>query len=560
MTRLSTRPFFHLTRHFFGGLFDFGFLSEAGAASFTRLVIGICATFLSFGLLLVRIFMAKYAELHGAGPDAYRQAVVADHAFLVAIPMWIVAFVAVLEGHALFPDETDFRVLMPLPVTRRFVFGAKTLALVAFIGLFVASVHVALAPLFGLMAFGPATGHGLLVRAAAYEVASLTASVCAFLAIAAIQGLFVMYAPRGRQLVFSTVLRSMLLCVLVLALPLIARLPTAAAAFEIGAWWLLLAPPAWFVGLEQWMLGDGRPHVVSLATAALGAVMLASGVAAASYAVLYRRFERVLRRPADGPGDPRRARARSLRARPVLRRPVFVAIRAFAMVTLRRSVLHQGIFVVLAALGVGLVLNSLMKATPGRALRGAVVWAPFALMFVTCFAVRTSLMVPMELRANWVFRMNEQDIAKPDQLKAGISVMRWLGVVLPVAALFPLQWGVFGPDLVAPLTIALLGGALLVEILMKDWARVPFTCSYLPGKGFVPQTILLGLLSFVVFTVLGQALTMVSLLGGKAFLVPTLLLAGAVGLMHVRRVRAWQHTVLAYEDELPTEANPLKLH
>ena len=30
-------------------------------------------------------------------------------------------------------------------------------------------------------------------------------------------------------------------------------------------------------------------------------------------------------------------------------------------------------------------------------------------------------------------------------------------------------------------------GWWLAEYQMGDWRRVPFTCSYIPGKGFVPQ-------------------------------------------------------------------------
>src|SRR5207247_2216537 len=65
------------------GLFDLGFLSEVGADSFTRMIVGFCAAFLTFGLLLVRLFTVKYASLsalHTAEP--YRRALLADHAFL----------------------------------------------------------------------------------------------------------------------------------------------------------------------------------------------------------------------------------------------------------------------------------------------------------------------------------------------------------------------------------------------------------------------------------------------------------------------------------------------
>ena len=63
MTTLRDRPWYCLTRPFFNGLFNLGFLSEAGADSFTRMLVGVCALFLTVGLLLVRLFAVKYASL-----------------------------------------------------------------------------------------------------------------------------------------------------------------------------------------------------------------------------------------------------------------------------------------------------------------------------------------------------------------------------------------------------------------------------------------------------------------------------------------------------------------
>ena len=193
------RPIARLTRHFFAGLFDLGFLSEAGTLSFTRLVIGACAVFLSFGLLLARGYLTKYASLaEQHTPDLYRQAILADHALLIAIPMWIVAFTTVLIGHAVFPDELDFRVLLGLPISRRLVFGAKVLALALFVGLFFVSGQVALGPMVLLTSVSRWAEGALVARVAAYGAATFLASGFAALAVVAIQGLLVLCAPRGR--------------------------------------------------------------------------------------------------------------------------------------------------------------------------------------------------------------------------------------------------------------------------------------------------------------------------------------------------------------------------
>ena len=61
---MRDRPEAVLTRHFFASLFDFGFLSDEGAESLKRAMLGSLAVMLAIGLLLVRVFMAKYGEFN----------------------------------------------------------------------------------------------------------------------------------------------------------------------------------------------------------------------------------------------------------------------------------------------------------------------------------------------------------------------------------------------------------------------------------------------------------------------------------------------------------------
>ena len=396
---MKDHPVYRLTRHFFNGLFDLGFLSDDGTEAFERMIIGICALFFSFGLLLVRVFMATYANLRAHDtPDLYRQAVLGAEAFIMALPMWIVAFVTILVGHALFPDETDFRVLMALPVTERLIFGAKLLALALFTGLFVVATHIALTPLFLVISMGRWAEHAFVLRAAAFASASLGASVFAVLSVTAANGLLVLCLPRERLMGASAALRSAMLCVLVMALPFVGRLPAQGPRFASGSAWLYIAPPAWFVGLEQLLLGHTGSYVTHLAGLALAALALAMVTSAGAFAVLYRHFDRVMVRPAEGSAPRMR---RISRWRPRWRgqtEAAYAAIRSFTGITFRRSVLHQGVLVCVSAAGFGLVLNVLMMAglegwmrNGGAAPAGlvsALIWVPFALIFTISTAVR----------------------------------------------------------------------------------------------------------------------------------------------------------------------------
>ncbi len=572
MTGAPERPSFFLTRLFFGRLFDLGFLSDTGALSFTRLILGICGVILSFWLPLVRLYAAKYARLsEQPGPDLYRLALPADYALLIALPMWIVAFVTTLVGHALFPDEIDFRILMAQPVSRRRIFGAKLLAVTLFAGIFVAAVQVTLVPLFLMMGASRWAEGALLPRAGAYVAASLFGAACAGLAVVALHGALLLGVGAIRAMAASAAVRSVLVLALVLALPLVAQLPGQARAFAEGRPWLQAVPAAWFVGLEQYLLGDRREHVVRLASLAAAVTAAVSLVAAGSYAVLYRRFDRLMLRPATSL-TPARARrtgrlSRSIRGRSV----AFSAMRAFILTTLRRSALHQGVIVLLTALGAGLVANSFILSgvlaaiarsgpLPSRVVE-SLIWAPFVLMFVAARAVRLSLLLPIDQRANWVFRITESADSRVDQLDATVQAVRLLGVIVPVVLLFPFQAIGLGGAATTLVPIEIGCGWLYVELLMKGWTRLPFTCSYIPGKRFVPQMVVIGFFSFLYFTTWGADLARAGLgapgrLGALAG--AGLLFVASAGLHWHRRSTA-RSTALEFEDVLPTDINPLRL-
>jgi hypothetical protein len=558
------RPDVVLTQHFFSSLFDFGILSDEGTDSFKRALLGASAVAIGLGLLLVRIFMAKYGDLLAEGSvEAYQRAVVADHAFIVALIMWIVAVACGLAGQSLFPGELDYRILMAEPLSRRTIFGAKLAALLLYSGLFVVGAHVALLPLVALTLVVAAMTDSLIATASAFAVASLAASLFAVLAIVAVQGLLVMLAPRARLVTFSTAARSAVVWLLVLSLPFLVRLPAAASAFASDAWWLHWAPPAWFVGLGRWMTGDAARG--TLAVEAVTAMMVVLTISIWSYVLLYRRFDRVALHPGDSqPGQS------SDRSGPRLpRMSVRLAIDRFVSITLRRSVVHQSILVALLAAAGGFVLNGLLAADiwqvvsgtrANAAARPILIWAPMTLMFLAAPGVRLTLSIPLDLRANWIFRVTEDGATRGEVIAAGVRTVFVMGVVLPTALIAPLQWWVLGSQTLVLVPVEWLIGWLLVEWLMVEWRRIPFTCSYIPGKGFVPHVFVKAVGSYMLFTLVAGGLLRVSLASTRALSVIVLILAVPAALLCRRRTRQARIVDLTFEDELPSDVTPLHLN
>jgi hypothetical protein len=555
-------PWIVLTRHFFTSMFDFGFLSDEGSESFKRVLMGSAAVAMGLGLLLVRVFMAKYANLSGA--EEYQRALAADHAFLIALPMWIVAAAVVMAGDSLFPTETDYRILMAEPLPRHVVFGAKLTSLLLFCGLFVGGAHIALLPLFLLTMVGQPGPGPLVAYAAGFALSSAAASVCSALTIVAIHGVLVLFAPRARMLAVAAVTRGALMAALVLSLPLLVRLPGTAAAFAADAWWLRWAPPAWFVGLERWLLDDvpRRPLALEAIAATLAALALSVG----TYIVLYRRFDRVILRQTAShvPVLPARWRSRGN-----ARHPVRVAIGQFIAITLRRSLLHQGILVAVLAAAAAFVVNRALVAglapaseaqAGGVPLPWVTVWAPITLIFIAVPAARLALSVPIDLRANWVFRMTDDDATRADAIAAGARMVLVLGVALPIALVAPLQWWSLGSRTVPLIVLEWLVGWLLVELLMQGWRRIPFTCTYLPGKGFVPHMVARGIMAYLIFTNLAAEVLRRAVTSTTAMTVVVLALGTLASVLCIRRMRHAGVITLTFEDELPTDVIPLRLN
>jgi hypothetical protein len=182
------------------------------------------------------------------------------------------------------------------------------------------------------------------------------------------------------------------------------------------------------------------------------------------------------------------------------------------------------------------------------------------MVFLAVPAMRLALSVPLDLRSNWIFRLTEDVAARAEVVGANVRVVFALGVGLPVALIAPVQWSVFGPPALGVIIVEASIGWLLVEWLMADWRRIPFTCSYIPGKEFVPHMFVKVFASYVFFTAATAIVLRVSLASPLASLVLTLIVGAAAGALGVHRGRQARLIGLTFEDELPMDVTPLRLN
>ena len=550
-------PFVLLTRHFFGRLFrndtvDF----EDQMKEKLVVVLSLLAVFFGWasGLLLFKYHFV---------PDIGRSW--QEKSYIFTLMMLVFGLVTLLEWDVLFPDRRDFLNLAPLPVRWRTVFAAKLASFVLFIGLFSTAMMSLSAGLFSMYLTQWRTDTvGLAARyVAAHLAAGFVACFAVFFAVVSLQLLLAAALPRALLRRVSTALRFVLAAGLVfLLLSFVLAPSTLGREFQdLGALkersdpFMFRYPPLWFVGLYEVLLGTRDP--VFEAEARTAGLCLAIGLIAflGSAAASYRRHVlKTLETDRSRPARPRWREARQrLLGATVLRSPEERAVFRFFEETLRSSPMHRMTLVYYLAAGAAGILvlvagyrDSFRHLTPGN---GFLLVLPLLLAFTVVVGTRVLVDRPAAAEANWVFRLTET--RRIDRYAAGLKkaviikflVPLFLGVLIVHAFLW------------APgLALAHTGFGLLVSVLGTEAAffryrKVPFACTWVPGRLKLHVTALPGLVGLMLAMMALAAAEKSALQAAPraaAFLAAAA--AAAFGLRQGNR-RFYRGAVLRFEEE-----------
>jgi hypothetical protein len=451
---------------------------------------------------------------------------------------------------------------MALPVPRRTIFVAKLSALFLFAAIFIVSANVAIGLPFAVVSGGRWSENPLAARVFTQAAAGTLASVFAVAAIVAVQGLITVMAPRTWLRGLSVATQTVMICGLVLSMPIVARIPTVAPSLRSKASWLYFVAPAWFLGVQQWLLGSREPFFVRLAFVAIVGTVAVAVFAAGCYLALYRRFDRVVV-DAARMGRPRIWHLPLPWPRWLPRRhPAYEAVQAFTGATLRRSSLHQLVCFGIFAAGFALAANSVLGNAGGqeRFLRTAAVNAPLTLIIATVVGLREAMLLPANLKAAWVFQFTEAETARRHQLNAIRDTLIGVGVLVPAALLFPVQAAVLGlSKALASLPVVVLLGWMFVEMVLGNWRRIPFTCTVLFAKRPAAHTVLIAILVLFWLVPIGGVFEQVAISGLRRWLVVTTVLLLICGILRWVRLQSWGRLPLEFEDYLPDTIEPLGL-
>lgn len=589
--------FVDLAEHFFRRFFDSEFIGQGGESHLT--VVHILSLLLVPAIFYTMYQYSTYDYIGQRRPLLYASISLIDHCRYVIFSMVVIGFVAVLEWDALFPDRRDYAILTPLPLEVSHIFAAKIGALVAFAALFVITVSGPATFFYpAVAAMGIPGGRLPLLyifsTIGAHAVAVFGGSAFTFLCFVGLQGILInLLRPRWFKWISLAVqvLAMTVLLSLFFLLPLVSTL--VASWKRTGSINLYLLPPLWFVGLYQKLLGSHDPLWASLARFAVRGLGLAAFVSALTYFLSYRRFaRRKIEQTADEAAEPgwMEGLAGWVADRLVARKSIEQAVFHFVGTTIARSpkqrlylaayvgvgfaVVTEGLVALLTASphtgrGPGAALASTvgpLASPPGLASalaspNAALLSIPLVLSFFVLSGMRVVFPLPAELPANWIFQLTENERRR--ECLAGVrkSMVVWgivpLSVLLwPVCAFF-WGWRVATLELAFAATLSL----ILIELLLLRFFKIPFTCSYLPGKANIT---LLGVFYWLGFST--YAYTMASL---EAWLLQHLVgwaifyslsLAIWAWLVRYRNQGLDAGFVLAYEDNMEPAVRALKLN
>jgi hypothetical protein len=467
-------------------------------------------------------------------------AVAGDRQLLILLTATLTGLFTVLAWDSLLPDRKDANVLGPLPVAPRVVLRAKLLAALLYFAILQAAFQ------FLLLAFplvshtGPTAG---LPRSVALQCAVLWAvALFVFFGAMAVQGVLALLLPYRHFLTASAFAQ---LFWLLASLSVTFFIPPVELAARAGAWprWI---PTSWF--LDAWQIASGRPPVYGGTTPALP-FLLTAAVTALALLAFGAGFGLVLRRVVEGGSVRRQGPARLTRAasglirRFLLREPREEACFFFAARTLLRHRNTRLMLTIYGGLALCWTLLTLSEALrPGRSLlsqpSALLLSIPLDFSFLLLLGMRVMFALPAELPANWIFRVLDRD--GEEFYLRGARKLLFLAGCLPLALLLaPGYLFLWGPGIALRHTLlVLLAGWLMTEMMMKDFRKVPFACSWAPGKANLKVTLGAWVLLFTSLSWMAGALEAAAVRSATGTLTMAAALLLPIGWLAARRRRA----------------------
>jgi hypothetical protein len=396
--------------------------------------------------------------------------------------MLVVGLITVITWDATFPDRRDVMVLSPLPIASLTILCAKVVASFSVLGLAVLMLNLATGLIYPLL-LGSLQGSlwGVPRFCMAYWFTMAVASLFLYGSVLTVQGFTALLLPRRIFLRLTAILQLTAFGLFLGAYFLSPDLPTLAACLTPeNHWWLACSPTYWFFALFNQLNGSLPSELAWLALRAWIALAIVIVGAAASLLLCYlRTMKKTVEEPDLVP------QAHGLHWTPRFGSPLQSAIVLFSYRSLTRSRQHRVAFAfflaIVFAIALALLRGELSSTGPG-AMSPDFLMSTYLMMAFAILGLRSVFSLPISLNANWVLRTTQ---LCPSQ-KYIVATKRSLLflAVLPVWLLSALLSFSFRPfaQVAGHLAVLAFIGYILAELSLIGFYKVPFTCSFLPGK------------------------------------------------------------------------------
>ena len=549
-----------LYRDFLFRILDLELLASRGEAQ--RLLTQFAALLGAFSFTFAIYYVPRYG-LSNLPWEKLSKLAWVDQDLLISTTMAIAGMFTVLAWNNVLPDRRDCLIFGLLPVRTRTVFLAKLAALATALGVAIAALNAftglaypfAIAALTGGMA---AVLRGFVAYWTTMFAAGL-AVCCALLAVQGIAANLLSYRLFGK---LSSALQ-------MAAFFAILGVYFLKPPYREGLTWL---PSFWFLGLFQKLNGTGGFH--HLAARAVRSLVIVCPLALAAFSLAFHRYtRRIVEEPDIAPSDRSRPAMRVLGwfAAKLIPRTVERAIVLFTARTIARSRHHRLLFAVYGGIGLAVALayarDLLYGAHSYELLWSNPRWdrpnpellvGSLAMLFFAVLGARAVFSQPISLRSNWIFRVTavERSAAYFAAVRKSLFGLVVVPVLLAWAALFLSIWPA-NPAMRHLLLLAV-SGMLMVQIALARFRKIPFACSYLPGKANLHVKLGIYALGFLFVTSLAIELEYRALFHNRTyFILLGVLLAGTFW-AHRRNVSA-PDTEILFDEVPPNDIESLNL-
>lgn len=404
--------------------------------------------------------------------------------FFFETTITIAGLITVLNWDSAFPDRRDILVLGTLPVRSSTLFLAKLAALFAPPCLTIAGLNAFTGLAYPMLFYSGRPGALNLLRAwPAYWATVFLGGVFIVFLMLAVQGLTASLLPRQLFLRLSALLQTGAFTLLLLVYFLEPSLESSEALRNpVNQTMLAWLPSYWFLGLFNQLNGSLTTEMAPLARHAWIGLAVATAGAGLALAISYfRMLPKVVEQPEIQP------LLHTMRWPFRFGRSLESAITLFSLRTLLRSRQHRMILSFYVGIGLAIVVGY-ARSPVGRfeaqkaGITATSLLASTLAVILTVMAIRVVVTIPIALGGNWIVRVTQVRPAANYRRAVRVSwvalgvVPVWVTIAGLLVILYPLR------PVAAHLVTLFLLGVLVVELCLYSFPKIPFTCSYLPGK------------------------------------------------------------------------------